>query len=164
LGVLLKTEHLRGDKIGFQLFPFPTFSPSERAAVYQEMNRRAGDSLRAGKHVVYDAAVNTAAQRDALERLAQINGGRAIGMWVRVPTDLAKRRAGKARDSGIGQPVARIIPPHIFDQYVAAFENPQRGEPVVILPGDQSFYYQYSRLRRILFRARIAKLPPLVSP
>src|SRR5690349_20512151 len=72
----LAVEHLRGDKIGLELFRFPTFSQQERQMVHAEMGRRAGESLRSGRHVLYDAAVNSRALRQQLETLATQNGGR----------------------------------------------------------------------------------------
>ena len=147
LGFWLGAQHLRGDKIGLELFRFPTYSPEERQAVYSEMSRRAAEELRAGRHVVYDAATNTAALREALIRLAEANGGRAVGLWIEVPVDLAKRRAGQARDSGLAGAVVRVIPPYVFDQYVAAFEAPQ-NEHVLRIPGDVAFPYQYRHLQR----------------
>ena len=158
LSYWLDVPHLRGDKIGLELFRFPTFSPQERQMVYGEMNRRAGESLRAGKHVLYDAAVNTRAQRDQLVALAKQYGGEAIGVWVEVPTTLAKKRAGTMRDSGIAGPVARIIPPQIFDQYAAAFEMPMDDEEIVMVAGNACSALQYRRLQRQL-RAVGAKLP-----
>ena len=154
----LDVDHLRGDKIGLELFRFPTFSPQERQMVYAEMNRRAGESLRAGKHVLYDAAVNTRMQRDQLQTLAKQYGGEALGVWVEVPTNLAKTRAGKIRDSGVAGPVARIIPPHIFDQYLAAFEAPVSGENIVIVAGNACFALQYRRLQRQLLGAGLPRL------
>lgn len=149
LSFWLSVPHLRGDKIGLELFRFPTFSPQERQMVYGEMNRRAGEALRAGKHVLYDAAVNTRAQREQLTTLAQQYGGQAVGIWVQVPIALAKKRAGRVRDSGIVGPVARVIPPHIFDQYAAAFEAPTNDEQhIVVVAGNAYFALQYRRLRR----------------
>jgi hypothetical protein len=144
----LQVAHLRGDKIGLELFRFPTFSQEERRVVYTEMSRRAGQQLQAGKHVVYDAAVNTIAQRDRLVDVATRNGGVAVGIWVQVPTNLAKKRAGTARSDGIAGAVVRVIPPHIFDQYVAAFEYPQPHERVIYISGHAPFPLQYRRLQR----------------
>jgi predicted kinase len=158
LSCWLDVPHLRGDKIGLELFRFPTFSIQERQIVYAEMNRRAEESLRAGKHTLYDATVNTRAQRDQLAALARQYGGKAVGIWVEVPIQLAKTRAGKLRDGGIG-PVARIIPPHIFDQYLAAFEAPENDEEIAIVAGDASFALQYRRLQR---QMRDASWPALI--
>lgn len=160
LSCWLNAPHLRGDKIGLELFRFPTFSPQERQAVYAEMDRRAGEALRAGGHVLYDAAVNTKAQRAQLAALARQSGSPAIGIWVQVPTDTAKARAGTLRDAGVAGPVARIIPPHIFDQYAAAFEAPDASEDVIAVPGDAGFGSQYWRLRH---QVRGAGLPKLVQ-
>jgi predicted kinase len=163
LAAWLNVDHVRGDKIGLELFRFPTFSPQEKAMVYQEMGRRAGDALRAGKHVLYDASVNTRAQREHIAALASQQGGVAIGLWVHVPTELAKKRAARARDAGLGQPVARVIPPRIFDQIIAGFEAPERHEPILLIPGDALFYAQYRKIRARIGRAGIARLPRIIS-
>jgi predicted kinase len=110
--------------------------------------------------VLYDAAVNTRAQREQMKALAKQNGGVAVGVWVHVPTELAKRRAGKLRDSGVVGQVARIIPPHIFDQYAAAFEAPYDDEAVIQIAGNAYFALQYRRLQRQL-RGSV-KFPRLV--
>jgi predicted kinase len=149
LSYWLGVRHLRGDKIGLELFRFPTFSPQERQVVYAEMKQRAADSLRAGEHVLYDAAVNTQAQRAELHDWAERNGGRAIGVWIQVPTELAKRRAGKLRDAGVVGSVARVIPPHMFDQYAAAFEAPTE-RAIIVISGKAPFALQYRRLQRQL--------------
>jgi predicted kinase len=162
LASLLASEHLRGDKIGLQLFRFPTYSPEERRIVYSEMNKRAATHMRACRHAIYDAATNTVALRQALQELARQHGGVAIGLRVDVPTDLAKKRAGKARDAGLAGGVVRVIPPHIFDQYVAAFEMPTTGEVVLTISGNAPFYLQYRRLQRQL-RPYGIHLPRLVQ-
>jgi predicted kinase len=161
IATLLHAEHLRGDKIGLELFRFPTFSPQERQAVYAEMTHRASEGLRNGQHVVYDAAANTAAQRQAIANLARANGADAVGVWVQTSIPIAKKRAGQARDTGLAGAVVRVIPPHIFDQYAAAFESPQHGEPIILLSGEALFYLQYRRLQRQL-RAHGVRLPRLI--
>ena len=158
----LGVQHLRGDKIGLELFRFPTFSPQERQMVYAEMGRRAGESLRRGQHVVYDAAVNTRAQRVQLEQLAKQHGGAAVGVWVQVPTEVAKKRAGQLRDANLVGPVARIIPPHIFDQYLAAFEAPTSERNIIAVAGDAYFALQYRRIQRQL-RGSSLRTPRLVQ-
>lgn len=154
----LGVEHLRGDKIGLELFRFPTFSPQERQVVYSEMNNRAIESLRAGRHAMYDAAVNTRVQRDQLLALAKQWGAEAVGVWVQVPVPLAKKRAGTLRDAGVAGPVARIIPPHIFDQYAAAFEAPMNDENIIFIAGNACFALQYRRLQRQLYGALLPNL------
>ena len=158
----LNVEHLRADKIGLELFRFPTFSPQERQMVYAEMGRRAGAQLQAGRHVVYDAAVNTKQQRQQLKALAKQYNCNAVGIWVDVPIELAKNRAGKLRDRGLVGPVARLLPSHIFDQYAAAFEAPANQENVIAIAGNACFALQYRRLVRQLDSAHHI-LPKLIQ-
>lgn len=151
LSYWLGTTHLRGDKIGLELFRFPTYSPQERQMVYAEMNRRAGEQLARGKHVLYDASTNTAAQRKQVMDVARQHGAEAVGIWVQTPVPVAKKRAASARDQGLVGAVVRVIPPHVFDQYVAAFEAPQPHEGrIIVLSGDAPFPLQYRRLQRSL--------------
>lgn len=130
--------------------------------VYGEMGRRAGNHLSNGKHVLYDAATNTYAQREQLAKLAKQYGGQAIGIWVQVPAQLAKKRAGTARSDGLVGAVVRIIPPHVFDQYVAAFEAPQSDERIITISGDAVFPLQYRRIQRQLYQHQ-NKLPRLIQ-
>lgn len=153
--------HLRGDLIGLQLFRFPTFSPEQRRAVYAEMNRRVAENLQKGRHIIYDAAVNTRAQREQLASLAQQYNATAVGIFVEVPTPLAQKRAATLRDASIVGPVARLIPPEIFAKYAAAFEVPTHTEPVVRVRGDAPFALQYRRLQRQL-RAHGIQLPRFI--
>jgi len=161
ISTLLRAEHLRGDKIGLELFRFPTFSPQERQMVYAEMSRRASQALREGRHAVFDAASNTGAQRQAIANLAAAHGAEAIGVWVQTSIPVAKKRAGQARDTGLAGAVVRVIPPHVFDQYAAAFEQPQHGEKIILLSGEALFYLQYRRLQRQL-RAHGLRVPRLI--
>lgn len=158
----LGVQHLRGDKIGLELFRFPTFSPQERQMVFAEMSRRAGESLRAGRHVLFDAAMNTRAQRQQVEALARQHGGTAVGIWIQVPTELAKKRAGQLRDVSLVGPVARIIPPHIFDQYAAAFEAPTSENNIIEVAGNAYFALQYRRIQRQL-RGSSLRTPRLIQ-
>lgn len=154
----LTAEHLRGDKIGLELFRFPTYSPQERQLVYSEMARRAAEQLAAGHSVLYDASCNTRAQRQHVHSIAQQHGGEAIGIWIQVPIVTAKQRAGRARSDGLVGAVVRVIPPRIFDQYVASFEAPQQGERILVLSGEAPFHLQYHHLRRQLNHRRLPRL------
>lgn len=154
--------HLRADKIGLELFRFPTFSPAERQAVHQEMQYRAAEALQNGRTVIYDAATNTHAQRAAVAALGRKLGIPAIGVWVQVPAELAMNRAGTLRDSRLVGPVGRIIPPAIFMQYVQTFERPDQDEHIVALSGETPFALQYRRLQREL-RPYAINLPRMMQ-
>ncbi len=155
--------HLRADKIGLKLFVVPTYSEAERTAVYQHMDYETMLALNSGKSVIYDGALNTAAQRQRLQQLAKKHGVQAVGLWLNVPADVAKNRAGKLRDIGVGGIGGRIIPPELFERYKAAFEPPDRTrEFYFVIDGMQPFGYQYRDLRHKLARYRIG-LPRLVE-
>jgi predicted kinase len=142
--------HLRADRIGLQLFVVPTFSEAERKAVYQHMDYQAILALNKGNFVSYDGALNAAAQRHHLHDLAAEHNARAIGIWLDVPEHIARDRAGRLRDVGIGGSGGRIVPPEVFDRYKAAFEAPSANETHIKVDGSLPFSYQYRSIRRQL--------------
>lgn len=153
--------HLRADRVGLELFKFPTFSPAERQAVHQEMQYRTTDAVQSGASVIYDAATNARAQRDAISALGKKLGVPVIGIWIQTPTKLAMHRAGKLRDGHVAGPVARIIPPAIFMQYVQAFEPPAQDETIIVVSGEAPYPLQYRRLQRQL-RPYGLRLPRII--
>jgi predicted kinase len=154
--------HLQADKIGMQMFIVPTFSEAERQAVYQRMDALAIHALQAGRVVLFDANLNSYPARLRLQQLAAHHNAKAVGVWVQVPFDVAKTRAGKLRDVGVGGIGGRILPPEIFDRYAAALEQPSRDETYVTVDGVQPFSQQYNTLRRQL-AAHGAAAPRLVQ-
>ena len=162
LSYWLDAVHLRADKIGFELFKFPTFSPAERQAVHQELQYRAADAIESGRPVIYDAATNAYAQRAGVAALGEKLGVPTIGIWVRVPAELAMTRAGKLRDRHLAGPVARVLPPNVFMQYVQMFEVPATDEGVIDVRGNEQFVLQYRRLRRDMSAYGVA-LPKMIQ-
>lgn len=154
----LSAVHLQADQIGFELFQLPRYSVEERRIVHEEMQRLAAENLRLGRHVLYDASNNTYSQRSQLVALADQYRSQAIGLWLQLPIEVAKQRAAKVRNRGLANPVARVIPPHIFDQYAATFEPPRAEEDVLRIAGDAQFHLQYRRLQRQM-RGRSITLP-----
>jgi len=65
------------------------------------------------------------------------------------------------RDSRLVGTVARVIPPHIFDQYATNFEAPSNDEKIVVISGEAYFALQYRRLQRQL-KTVDAILPVLI--
>lgn len=156
--------HLRADKIGLKLFVVPSYSEAERVAVYQHMDYEAMLALNDGRTVLYDGALNSAAQRARLQQIAAKHNAVAIGLWVTVPVDVARTRAGKLRDIGVGGIGGRILPPEVFEKYRAAFQKPDRNsEFYVVVDGLQPFSYQYRELRRKLREYGVGGLPPMIE-
>lgn len=138
------------------LFVVPTFSEAERKAVYQHMDYQAMQALNEGQTVLYDGALNSRVQRHHLHELASQHSAQAVGLWLTVPTEIAKERAGKLRDVGVGGVGGRIVPPELFDRYTAVFERPSTNETYVIIDGLQPFGTQYRMLWRNLGQLGIA--------
>lgn len=154
--------HLQADKIGMQLFVLPTFSEAERAAVYQHMDHQAIIALNEQRVVLYDGTLNSLQQREHLRQVAARQGAQAIGLWLTLPIDVAKERAGRIRNVGNGQIGGRVVPPAVFDRHVAAFQAPGHDEVIARVDGMQPFGFQYRNLRQQLAREGIM-LPRMIE-
>lgn len=137
-----KIEHLHADRLGFELYRLPTFSPEERQLIMREMNRRAYDKLQGGKSVIYDAGINSANQREMLRRLAKKAGTDAVGIWVRTPQNISLERMAKPRlilDIKIvfdpNNPKSRAA----YNKSIKSFEPP-KGEPNIVQISGQADY------------------------
>lgn len=151
--------HLQADRVGLALFVVPTFSQAERLAVYQHMDYQAMTALNQGQYVLYDGTINNHEQREHLQKIAERNGAKAVGIWLRVPTALAKERAGRLRNAGVNGIGGRIVPPEIFDQHVRAFQAPDESEIIATINGNEPFSLQYPELQEQLQERRIVRLP-----
>ncbi len=155
--------HLRADKIGLKLFIVPTYSEAERTAVYQHMDYQAMLAMNQGQTVIYDGALNSAAQRARLQQLAKKHNALAVGLWMTVPVEVARTRAGKLRDIGVGGIGGRIIPPELFARYQAAFEEPDPADELFFrVDGLQPFGGQYRTLKSQLSRYGVS-LPRFIE-
>ena len=140
-------EYLRADQIGIKLFVVPTFTDAERKAVYQQMDFLAMTALNSGKSALYDGTLNSIAQRQHLRDLAASCKSVAVGIWLKVPPEIAKERASRLRDVRPDGTGGRIVPPDVFDQHAAAFESPQSGELYTEVDGLLPFSSQYVQLQ-----------------
>lgn len=143
----LKIDHIYGDRIGYELFVRPRFTPEEVQAVQAAMERRVMVGLRRGSSVIYDAMLHSRASRKALTDLAQAHGGQAVGIWVKTPEKVARTRAGVVRSADFANDYKRIVPPELFDRHLQLLELPRPGEQVVEVWGTASFTMQYASFR-----------------
>jgi predicted kinase len=155
-------EPIRADVIGMGLFPMPTFSETERKATYQLMDYQSMEQLNAHKTVLYDGTLNTSAERMHLLDVSAQCKAKAVGLWLDVPRDVAKERAARLRDVGIGGLRGRMVPPEVFDQHAARFEAPGQGESFIQIDGLKPFGYQYRYLRHALARYGI-DMPAMIE-
>ncbi len=152
----LSIDHIYGDKIGYELFTHPKFTPDEVAMVRGEMRRRVVVGLRSGKSVVYDAMLHSRALRQDIASIALSHNLPAVGIWVRVPEQTARARAGVVRMADFSKEYKRQVPAAVFDKHVHLFEPPTPPEKVAQVWGTATFGMQYASLRQWLLEMKIS--------
>ncbi len=146
----LGIDHIYGDRIGYELFTHPRFTPDEVQLVRSTMEQRVVQGLRQGKSVVYDAMLHNAAVRQNLANIALSHGRQAVGIWLQTPEKRARDRAGAGRFADFAKDYKRIVPKEVFDRHLGMFEEPNHTERVIQLWGTATFTMQYASLRKQL--------------
>ncbi len=102
LGGAVGAFHWRSDVIRKQLaqvdeltrLPPATYTREASDRVYDEMMRRARETLAAGHPVILDATFTAPAERAAVEALARNAGVAFAGFWLEAPDEELRRRLG----------------------------------------------------------------------
>lgn len=146
----LHADHIYGDRIGYELFKQPRFTPDEVQLVRSTMEQRVIHGLRQGKSVVYDAMLHNVAVRQSLADIALTHGRQAVGIWVQTPENTARVRAGTVRFADFAKDYKRIVPKEVFDRHLGMFEPPMHNERIVQVWGTATFTMQYASVRKQL--------------
>ena len=149
-------EHIYGDKVGYQLFTQPKFTPEEVQQVRSTMEQMTRRTLANGRSAVYDALLLNRALRQYVANIAQTQGKQAVGIWVQTPEQIARNRAGVVRFADFAKDYKRIVPKEVFDRHLHAFEEPGPNERVLKVWGTASFPMQYASLRKQLIELKIS--------
>ena len=113
LGGVVGALHWRSDVVRKQLaevdeltrLPPATYTKEASGRVYEEMLRRARDTLAAGHPVILDATFTAAAEREAVEALAREAGAAFAGYWLEAPDgELRRRLAARTGDASDATP------------------------------------------------------------
>jgi len=126
--------HLWADHERQQMFKNPQHSHEENIKLYDELNDRTEELLRAGKSVIFDTNFNFYKDREHLRRIAARNGVHAVVMWVTTPQNLARERATQHSD-GVDTRVWGNMPANDFDRIARNLQPPKEDEHVIELNG-----------------------------
>ncbi len=149
-------EHIYGDKVGYQLFTQPKFTPEEVQLVRSTMEQMTKRALASGHSVVYDALLLSRSLRQYVADIARSQGKQAVGVWMQTPEQVARTRSGVVRFADFAKDYKRIVPPEVFNRHLQAFEEPQTNEHVIKIWGTASFSMQYTSLRSALREMNIS--------
>lgn len=94
----LDAVHLESDAIRRDLAAHPSYLPSEHAAVFSRLERRAGFALAGGRHVVVDATNLNERDRHQFLRLADRTEAVLVPVRLTAPDEVIRNRLSVARD------------------------------------------------------------------
>lgn len=126
--------HLWTAEIRKERYGRPSFKHSENIAVYDHMNRMAGELLAAGNDVVFDTSFNFYKDREKLRAIADEHNAKTVVIWVQTDKDLAKDRATKdahLHDTRILGDMSN----EDFERLSHKLEKPRSDETVIELDG-----------------------------
>lgn len=129
--------HLNSDKTRRALFPEPAYTPEEGAIVFRTMDWLAGELLRVGLSVIYDANSNKAVHRERLRKIADDAGAGYRLVWVKTDYDVARDRV--ARRAELPAEAQRLHPSFdliIWEAMRAELEEPTNEAGLVIVNGN----------------------------
>jgi predicted kinase len=125
--------HLSSDELRLELFPQPTYSQEEHAAVYKALDQKTEALLAQGKSVIYDANLNRYQHRAEKYDICKKTGAKAVVIWVQVPKQFARERA-------VLRGHRHLVPQDetfesMFDRIAHTIEEPKTDEHVVTIEG-----------------------------
>ncbi|MDB5164417.1 MAG: hypothetical protein JWL89_43 [Candidatus Saccharibacteria bacterium] len=125
--------HLWADDERHKMFPNPTHSHQESTELYERLNERAEELLKAGKSVIFDTNFNFYNDREHLRQIAERSGAEAIVIWVTTPKEISKKRAVQSDMTRNGYEV--LMSEQQFDDIVCKLEPPTESEKVLKIDG-----------------------------
>lgn len=125
--------HMSSDKQRLKMFPAPSFSETEHAALYSALDRKTEKLLQAGQDVIYDANLNRHRHRVEKYTICERVGATPVLIWVKAPKELAKTRASHTSR-------LHLVPHHespeaMFNRIARVLEEPHPNEPYTQLDG-----------------------------
>jgi predicted kinase len=130
---LTDSVHIWADTERHILFGQPTHSHTESKQLYDLLNTRTTELLRAGTSVVFDTNFNFRADRDLLQKIANDAGATMTIIWVTTAVDIAKQRAVHANVVRNGYDF--VMSSKQFDAIADKMETPGSDEPVLQIDG-----------------------------
>ena len=125
--------HLWADNVRWGMFKQPSHSADESRELYEHLNDRTAELLRAGKSVIFDTNFNFRSDRDYLRHIAAENGAETVLIWLTTPVDVAHERAAHSDTTRNGYTVNMTH--EMFQNIVSKLEPPTKDENPIKFDG-----------------------------
>lgn len=129
--------HLNSDRLRSDIFPKPSYTVAENAAVFRNMDYIADELLQRGMSVIYDANSTKRIYRKRLQRIVKKRGAEYVLLWFKTPVEVALGRIRK-RDkikSEIMKRYQKVIDDSVLFLIKKEEEEPDKEPHVVLEPG-----------------------------
>jgi len=145
------------DKIRFELFNEPTYTPSEQDIIGRVANYMTNELLKSRRTFVIDGThANTKAHRAAIQKQAREYGVKVLVVWLQVDEPTAKLRSLKRNSKKQDDKFNKSLSEATFEAWKKQL-TPPTGENYVVVSGKHTFPAQLKTVTRKL-------TPPEQSP
>ncbi len=151
----MQAAHLEADRIRSELFQNPNYGKEENHVVASIMTYMAEEFLRGGVSVVFDLNSARTAHRRLLRNIAARCKAATILVWLQIDPDTAFRRSVSRDRRKTDDHYAQDMTPEIFRTALASMQNPDAGEPFLVISGKHVFSMQKNAFFRELRQHRL---------
>ena len=148
---VLEIARIDGDRIRHELFSRPRYDAQENAIVSHLMNYMAGEFLRAGVSVVYDANALRAGQRRKLREMARNNKATSLLVWLQIDPENSFARTQQLDRRTTDDKYTQHHSQESFQHYLSLMQNP-KDEDYLVISGKHAFVTQKNAILNRLYQ------------
>jgi predicted kinase len=145
----IQAAHLHSDRVRYELFESPRYDRQEDEVVIQLMSYMAEEFLNMDVSVVFDMNAMRISQRRLLREIARKSHAVHMLIWFQIDAENAYLRLSHRDRRRSDDRYARPLDRSMFDEQIAAMQNPE-NEDYVVLSGKHAFNSQRSAVLRKL--------------
>lgn len=124
--------HINEDRIRYEIYKEPTYSPQEDQAIFGVVNYMLEATLSSKQSVIVDGSNYRLTRRKTLRDMAKKAGYKELIVWVQTDAETAFDRASSRDRRHIDDKYSQSINELTFDRIMRAFKRPHYEEYVVI--------------------------------
>lgn len=142
--------HLNSDKVRYEIFSKPTFTPDEHRVVFGFINYLIEELLGLGVGVICDANSNKRLHRADFAKQAKKFNAKYVLVHIQTPVDLAEKRLEKRKNikSLKKQKFYRPVDVSVLHLLKKEIEYPTTKEAVIVIDGTKKFTEQLHQFEK----------------
>ncbi len=145
------------DKIQFELFDPPKFTPAEQGLVTRLTERQLAELVKTRSSILVDGICNSRKERLQLERFAAAHNYGTLLVWVQTDEPAAKTRATTRNNKRPGDQYNTRLSAEQFASIAKQLDQPVKQEDYVVISGKHTYTTQAKMVLRKLAAPRAEK-------